>query len=374
MRRFLLLLLITTLVLAGMRPGRACAPAPGEGEHVQTVEESAIIVWDAARKTQHFIRRATFDTKTRDFGFLVPTPTTPTLAEAKDSAFTHLEALMKPEVRDHVEAGYYWTSWLFPGLFEKEEILTASGVETGAVEVVSAQRVAGYDAVVLKADDAAALVRWLRSHGYTARPTLTQWLRPYVAAQWRITAFKVAKKEKDNPQVASSAVRMSFHTERPFFPYSEPADQRDPAKAGDSPRSLRVLVLGTERMDGGMSAAASANPGPWPGRVAWSNALNADQSAPLSKQLAVGDDQLPGKLWMTAFEDYSTPRPGTQDVYFSRSPAQGPILPEPIIIERDERRGVPIELPLLGVVGGGLGITRAKKKRRQRQNQRGINA
>ncbi len=121
------------------------------------------------------------------------------------------------------------------------------------------------------------------------------------------------------------------------------------------------------------TAAASTNPGPWPGRVAWSNALNAGERAPLSKLLAMGDDQLPGNLWMTAFEDYSTPRPGTQDVYFSRSPTQDPVLPQPIIIERDEREGVPLELPVLAVVGGGWGIARAKKKRRQQQqNQRGI--
>src|SRR5437016_3719837 len=63
---------------------RACAPAPPPGVRVEIADESAIIVWDAAAKTQHFIRRASFATAAHDFGFLVPTPAQPTLAEASD--------------------------------------------------------------------------------------------------------------------------------------------------------------------------------------------------------------------------------------------------------------------------------------------------
>src|SRR5947209_5762901 len=53
----------------------ACAPAPHAGDEIAIVEESAVIVWDPAAKTEHFIRRATFRGKEgHDFGFLVPTP------------------------------------------------------------------------------------------------------------------------------------------------------------------------------------------------------------------------------------------------------------------------------------------------------------
>src|SRR6188472_4198719 len=76
----------------------ACAPAMRAGDTVRVAEESALIFWDAASKTQHFIRRAQFDTKAQDFGFLVPTPSRPALSEVDDAIFGHLLELTKPPV------------------------------------------------------------------------------------------------------------------------------------------------------------------------------------------------------------------------------------------------------------------------------------
>src|SRR4051794_2669758 len=84
------------IALAPTPAARGCAAAWRRGEKVRVASESAIIVWDAAGKTQHFIRRARFETKARDFGFLVPTPTRPELAEASDGAFDLLERLTRP--------------------------------------------------------------------------------------------------------------------------------------------------------------------------------------------------------------------------------------------------------------------------------------
>src|SRR5437660_108788 len=85
--------------LSACAPCRACAPVSGTGTHVAVATESALIVWDEKAKTQHFIRRASFETKVPYFGFLVPTPTQPELAEAPDELFTRLEDWTKPEVR-----------------------------------------------------------------------------------------------------------------------------------------------------------------------------------------------------------------------------------------------------------------------------------
>src|SRR4051794_39286311 len=86
------------LILAGMAGvwqagATACAPAPPHNVPVAIASESAIIVWDEKSHTQHFIRRASFATQAKDFGFLVPTPTRPTLAEADDAAFEELAKL-----------------------------------------------------------------------------------------------------------------------------------------------------------------------------------------------------------------------------------------------------------------------------------------
>src|SRR5688572_6739034 len=81
------------------RPAAACAPAPPEGASVVIAQEEAVIVWDDAKKLEHFVRRAVFDTKARDFGFLVPTPTQPELAEASDAVFATLLQRTRPEIR-----------------------------------------------------------------------------------------------------------------------------------------------------------------------------------------------------------------------------------------------------------------------------------
>ena len=57
----------------------ACA-ARGRRGPIAIEGEEALIVWDARRHMQHFVRRAAF-APGEDFGFLVPTPHRPQLAE-----------------------------------------------------------------------------------------------------------------------------------------------------------------------------------------------------------------------------------------------------------------------------------------------------
>src|SRR2546426_12448714 len=67
-----------------------CGAVGRPGDYIRIAEESAIIIWDPVKKIEHFIRRAAFDTKSPDFGFLVPTPTMPKmpLAGVYDAIFT----------------------------------------------------------------------------------------------------------------------------------------------------------------------------------------------------------------------------------------------------------------------------------------------
>src|SRR4051812_38730839 len=91
------LVLLVALAPPAPQPASACAPAFRRGASVRIADESVLIVWDAEAKTQHFIRRATFDTETPDFGFLVPTPTRPEVKEAPQEVFTALEEWTRPE-------------------------------------------------------------------------------------------------------------------------------------------------------------------------------------------------------------------------------------------------------------------------------------
>lgn len=303
------------LLTAATAAALACAPAPPHGVRVGVAEESAIILWDAATHTQHFIRRATFATPAKDFGFLVPTPNYPTLAEAPDAAFDHLAGVTAPRVvtrHEYRPAIGLGCSAMAP----------LAATPDAAVRVLEQTTVGGYDAAVLAADDPAALNRWLGEHGYESRPALTAWLAPYTKAGWTVTAFKIAKSAADAARVGSAAVRMTFETERPFFPYREPEDQRD-SSADRAARLLRVYFVTDGRFGGARDGGQT-----WPGATVWANALTPADVDRLFQSV-----QLPhasGPLWLTEFEDRSSPRPGTDDVYFSRSDDQTPIERPPV--------------------------------------------
>src|SRR5262249_13967776 len=145
MRYTLLLSLLSLLALLPTpRETRGCAAVPRPGGWVGVNSEEAIIVYDAATRTEHFIRRADFRTETKEFGFLVPTPTQPELGEADAWAFSRLAAATAPR---RVFSGKVNRIVL------KERRETAGMPAHAAPHILDRKQVAGYDAVVLQAED-----------------------------------------------------------------------------------------------------------------------------------------------------------------------------------------------------------------------------
>lgn len=352
--------------LACPRAASACAPAPPPEVPVQIADESAIIAWDEPSHTEHFIRRATFRTNAADFGFLVPTPTVPALGEVSDTVFDALEELVKPEVIRRSR---------FDG-FELTAICARAGLKgemapdlpaPESVRVLASQRVAGYDAVVLEANDASALAKWLDERGYARRPDLVDWLTPYVNARWKMTAFRMAPRDGQagpptNGRVDASAVRMTFTTERPFFPYREPADQRTTVHAalfpGERDRSLHVFFFGPSRVGG-----VIGNGTPWPGEARWADAIDPGRLAALSLPIT-----LPPGTWLTAFRDVASPRPGTDDLFFSPNTDRRPLRPPPVVL--NEPYKIPILLDVLAIFGGGAWLTFVVRRRLKQVSSR----
>jgi hypothetical protein len=270
-------------------------------------EETAIIIWDAVNKTEHFIRRSTYKTDAKDFGFLVPTPTQPFLAESRDLAFEFLGRVTDPPVPTRAGPG--------PG---------PGGPDKGKVEILEIKRVAGYVATVLKADDAAALNDWLKTNGYQSRPELKPWLEPYIKAGWIITAFKIASDTPKTNAIATSAVRMTFKTDRPFYPYREPPaapPSKKSDKKADMPpnRLLRIYVLSKGRVE------ASLGKGKWPGKTLYANTFSMDNCKTLAWLLQVDDWEPTGTWWLTEMADTSSPRRGTDDLFFTTSTDQSEV-------------------------------------------------
>ena len=375
-----------------MQPVLACLTAFPKNARVEVVDESAVIVWDATTHQEKFIRRASFNATSKDFGFLVPTPSVPQLTEVNNSAFDYLEREIRPRTVPDNLYGLTFSSLLFPNpqagrSLGVKDMQSVASLSMRSVQVLDRQRVAGYDAVVLSAESAGALGKWLQSHGYVARPALLAWLTPYVQAHWKITAFKIANDTRDGdkvttlnyvgqradlpirmpeahtitiPRATSYAVQMSFTTARPFFPYREPADQRAPGHYATN-RSLRVFLLSSARMDGTLGEAAGA--APWPGKVFAASPIADAKRDALASSLSRSADPLPANLWLTTFVDRSSPRPGTDEVYVAPAARQTPVVPPVVVLPRVQNIDIPIE-PL--AILGGLGLFYWRKRRREK--------
>ncbi len=334
---------------------QSCTTVARDGDHVQIAEETAAIVWDPAHGVEHFIRQATFNTKAKNFGFLVPTPTTPELAEANPGVFNDLENLIAVVTTTSTSTSYYGEA----GATKKAP----------AIQVIKSQRVGGMDAVVLQANDEKALTRWLRRHGYAARPALNRWFAPYIKAQWKITAFKIAAGRGSGTQVASSVVRMSFPTRQPFFPYREPSDQRKGSFA-QFPRLLKVYLLGDGPMEGRLGSTNG-----WPGQRAGSNSVDEGERIPLAGDFSLRPNQLPSKMWLTVFEDHSSPRPGTDDVYFRPAPTvQAMPLFQKSSVKAYNRRQLLIGIGILIAVSFGIAFIYVQGQGRRRSGAMGPSA
>lgn len=241
------------VVAALLAPSVALAcVALGVNGPIKVRGEEALIVWDPATKTEHLIRRASFADAPAEFAFLVPTPGKPELGEVPIAVFDRLYARYKaPEPRALRSA--------------PSNGPIAAAAEPQSVEVVAHRVVAGLDATVLRASDPRALDQWLASHKYPSGPAIAAWLVPYVKRGAYVTAFKLAggagAAASPNPQ---TAVRMTFTTETPMFPYSEPTK--------GSPRPFRLSVIAPSKMAGAVDGK------PWKAAVGFAAPLSEDET------------------------------------------------------------------------------------------------
>jgi hypothetical protein len=319
-----LALLAAVLVLSLYAPlTPACCPAPRAGQAVVNADQTVIILWDEANKTQHFIRKASFKSETDDFGFLIPSPSVPELEESGSGAFPYLQKLTEPEVKRVSRPSAGVGCGCGTSEFAQER---AAGKAN--VEVRAEKEVAGYHAVVLETKSADALVKWLKERGYAFSPEVAAWAKPYVEAGWMITAFKVAKPKDEAAKrsVAAASLRMSFKTDRPLFPYREP-DPAEAAKAlGANHRLLRIYFIADARYRGELT-----KDDPWTGKVAWAGKLDEGNRKKALELLKLPENTGPTDCWLTEFEDNWPYRVAPADVTFFRDPDQGTVRRPPIM-------------------------------------------
>jgi Uncharacterized protein conserved in bacteria (DUF2330) len=294
----------------------ACCPVPTTtGKAVVNADQTVIIVWDAASKTEHFIRQASFKSEADDFGFLVPTPTEPDLQESGNEAFPFLRKLTEPARVKEARPS--------PGGCSEEP----RPRQIPQVHVLAEKSVAGFHAVVLEAKSADSLAGWLKEHSYAFSPEVEAWAKPYVQSGWKITALKVAKdSQSEGRTVNASALRMSFKTDRPLFPYREPALNASAKGLASDQRLLRIYFVGEARYRGEFRPRES-----WLAHVAYSNRLSPEDRQKLVGLLKIPESTVPAKCWLTEFEDNWLYRWYPADVTFLRDSNQETFFRDPII-------------------------------------------
>ncbi|MSR80999.1 MAG: DUF2330 domain-containing protein, partial [Gemmataceae bacterium] len=264
----------------------ACLALGRNGVPVGIGEETAILIWDAETKTEHFIRRAKFVTESKNLGFLVPTPTKPDLVDVGDAAFHELYRFTTP-----------------PPPVPPDRSTDAGGKPPKSnrvlesVRVLEQKKVGDYDATILAADDAKSLTEWLKKNDYPSSPEIADWLTPYLKDKWILTAYKISTQAKGVPDASGfhgSTIRMSFKADKPFYPYREP---KNAGESAPSNRLLRVYFLSQEPHDATLVDAR------WTQAIPFAGRLTAMVEEALLRQLKLPARLHSNPLFLTEFED-----------------------------------------------------------------------
>lgn len=353
-------------LLATPNAGDACCPAPRSGQQVVNADQSVLMIWDAAAGTQHFIRQATFKSRGDDFGFIVPSPSRPELAEADPAAFAQLAKITAPEVirrpAPRREGG---------GCNLACDGASPKSAPPAAVRVLDQKVVAGYQATVLEADTAAAFTDWLKANDFAYSPEVAAWAKPYIDQQWKFTALKVAPVAPVAPanappagtdpvaaRVTAKALRITFATKTPLFPYREPDPTAQAKSLATNSRLLRVYFVAEARYAGALGPTA-----PWSGRTAWAGPVTADDRAKLLATLKLPDATGPAAFHLTEFEDDWAYRAAPADVTFAPSGDQTPVKREPLVEYVQAPLPPDAATVALGVaVVGALGLRFARRR------------
>ncbi len=315
----------------------ACCAVAAIHHHVVNASQTVIMIWDKERQTQHFIRKADFKTDAKDIGFLVPSPSRPQLEESGNEAFQDLGKITAP-------AQSYGSG------FPLGCSVAPQAVPLQGVTVIEEKRVAGYDATVLTARSGDDLVNWLKKNGYAYSPAVADWAKPYLGGSWHFTALKLAKQTstQSDQDLRAAALRITFKTDRPLFPYREPDTRQSSNELDAQRRLLRIYFIADTQYVGKINGSK-----PWSGVTKWSGDITKHRQSLLGK-LKLPPNSTPSKWWLTEFEDEWPYEKAEGDLYFFAAEKQKTIDRDGIAhSSRIDASGFLMAACLLWVVGRG---------------------
>lgn len=244
-------------VCAGMcmmhipRAARADALVASSGGFARVTSEKALIVWDEANEVEHILQQFTLEGDAARVGLLIPTPEAPTASVIASPVFDQLRAMAEVEARGAAPVA-------------GKAVVGAGGGSGTALPSVLLQ---DHEVATLRASDADGLGKWLAHHGFADRPALRAWAKGYMTRGWALTALEwPAAKRGQRASLVVPIARLSVRASAPFYPYSEPEEDRAAKNAYDArwckpeepecateARSLEVWVVARKAMGGAIA-------------------------------------------------------------------------------------------------------------------------
>lgn len=305
----------------------ACSGVGPPGKPVVFGDQTNIVIWAEAHRTEHFIRNANFKSGADDFGFIAPTPGEPQLNQASNQAFYTL-ANLAPVIRYRAASGGAG----FGG-----------GGRSDEVKVIQEADVAGYHATTLLSKDAHAINDWMNEHGYVSTPEVEKWAERYCSRGWYLTAFKVIDRTK--LAASTGTVRMSFKTRKPFNPFYVPSTNIPNRGKG----TLRVYFVSVGDYDANIGKT-----GTWQ-VPQWKAAIPEASATLLAKQIELPASAIPQNAQVETFVDNDFPRPAADDIYFTK---KRPATPAPAVPART------VPPTFLTPLVAGFGLVAVVRRRR----------
>lgn len=289
-RKVLPLALLVGMVLAPAASGEACgAYIPREGE-AGMARERGLLIWDG--RTERVLMELSVTGEASEAAWIFPVPA-PAVVELGDSAILdELTTLTAPKVV--VERRFTFGP------------MTSAGAPEGAgrgVTVLEQQTLGPFEVTTLSASAATALQDWLDENGYDFPFGLAEVLAPYVERGW----FYVAARLTPAGQGASmngqlDPLWITFETATLVYTMR-------PAAMAPAPFPLTLYVLADHRVEKAADFGAS--------RVAFAGFLEPGD-LPAGSQVA---PLLPGRQFLTRFDDMIYPSQVDDDFVFATAPA-----------------------------------------------------
>jgi hypothetical protein len=293
------------------RPADACGAffaaksVPAESRPSLSLER-VLLVFDPAKKQEHFIREVVFRGGREKFGFVVPTPTRPGVFEVKKAPFDELERRFPFAIE--------------PSKDEGSKSRAAGGAPGGGapkVVVLEVKYLGSFAAFVIQATDHEALGKWLADNGFSSTIEGDRWLAEYVKRGFYFVAFRyepTLDEKSGDGGLRAQTVRISFQTPAAFYPY------REPAHAAPAERKLRAVELWVASPSPLVPVARASDRG----AAAWVRPFREGRRSGGEERGGMGGtlgDELAkllpsGPLVVQTFQDQKTLRSGYSDVVF----------------------------------------------------------